>query len=133
VSDHGAVDIVYTTGPGRDSPSAWARLPDQRDGSKAELRGDPGLGPDGHSWSVCTPEHAVEAARAFEEVKAKLRAGQPQRLVVGVGHGTCTCEGAAFEYTFNVEHELREAGLRDLAEVVYLTNEHELGDFGVVE
>jgi hypothetical protein len=29
----------------------------------------------------------------------------------------CTCEGAAFEYTFNVEHELRTRGLRDLADV----------------
>ncbi|HEX5331268.1 MAG TPA: hypothetical protein VFW79_01350 [Cellulomonas sp.] len=62
---------------------------------------------------------------------AKLRAGERQRLVIGVGHGTCTCEGAAFEYAFNVEHELRAHGVRELAEVVYLTNEYELGDFGV--
>ena len=48
-----------------------------------------------------------------------------------MGHGTCTCEGAAFEYVFNVDHELREAGVRDLARVVYLTNEAALGDFGV--
>ena len=60
-----------------------------------------------------------------------MRAGQRQTLVVGIGHGTCTCEGAAFEYTFNVEHELRQAGVRDMADVVYLTNEYELGDFGV--
>ena len=36
--------------------------------------------------------------------------------------------------TFNTlvfDHELREAGVRDLARVVYLTNENELGDFGV--
>jgi sulfide:quinone oxidoreductase len=48
-----------------------------------------------------------------------------------MGHGTCTCEGAAFEYVFNVDHGLREAGVRDLARVVYLTNEAALGDFGV--
>ena len=48
-----------------------------------------------------------------------------------MGHGTCTCEGAAFEYAFNVDHELRQAGVRDMADVVYLTNENELGDFGV--
>ena len=29
--------------------------------------------------------------------------------------------GAAFEYTFNVEHELRIRGLRDLADVIYLS------------
>ncbi len=91
----------------------------------------PGLGPDGHSWSVCTAEHAAAAADAFDQVVTKLKAGEKQRLVVGTGHGTCTCEGAAFEYTFNVEHTLRTAGVRDLAEIVYLTNEYELGDFGV--
>ena len=60
-----------------------------------------------------------------------MRAGQRQTIVVGTGHGTCTCEGAAFEYAFNVEHELRQAGVRDMADLVYLTNEYELGDFGV--
>ena len=73
----------------------------------------------------------MQAARALDGVIGKLRAGQRQTLVIGVGHGMCTCEGAAFEYTFNVEHELRTRGLRDLADVIYLSNEYELGDFGV--
>ena len=100
-------------------------------GPKLNFAATPGLGPDGHTVSVCTPSHAVEAAHKLAEVIAKLKAGTPQTLVIGVGHGTCTCEGAAFEYTFNVEHELRAAGVRDLAKIVYLTNEYELGDFGV--
>ena len=100
-------------------------------GPKLNFAATPGLGPDGHTVSVCTPSHAIEAATELKEVIAKMKNGLRQRLVIGVGHGTCTCEGAAFEYAFNVEHELREAGVRDLAEVVYLTNEFELGDFGV--
>jgi sulfide:quinone oxidoreductase len=100
-------------------------------GPKLNFAATPGLGPDGNSLSVCTPGHAVQAARALAGVIEKLRAGQRQTLVIGVGHGMCTCEGAAFEYTFNVEHELRTRGLRDLADVVYLSNEYELGDFGV--
>ncbi|KAA1429963.1 MULTISPECIES: NAD(P)/FAD-dependent oxidoreductase [Mycobacteriaceae] len=100
-------------------------------GPKLNFAATPGLGPDGHSWSVCTAAHAAETAKAFNQVVAKLKTGQKQRLVIGVGHGTSTCEGAAFEYTFNVEHMLRAAGVRDLAEVIYLTNEYELGDFGV--
>jgi sulfide:quinone oxidoreductase len=100
-------------------------------GPKLNFAATPGLGPDGHTASVCTPAHAIQAAGEFKDVIAKLKSGVHQTLVIGVGHGTCTCEGAAFEYTFNVEHELREAGVRDLAEVVYLTNEYELGDFGV--
>jgi len=100
-------------------------------GPKLNFAATPGLGPDGNSLSVCTPGHAEQAARALDGVIEKLRAGQRQTLVIGVGHGMCTCEGAAFEYTFNVEHELRTRGLRDLADVIYLSNEYELGDFGV--
>ena len=100
-------------------------------GPRLNFAATPGLGPGGHSYSVCTAAHAVEAAEALDRVIARLKAGEKQRLVIGVGHGTCTCEGAAFEYAFNVEHTLRAAGVRDLAEVVYLTNEYELGDFGV--
>jgi sulfide:quinone oxidoreductase len=100
-------------------------------GPKLNFAATPGLGPDANSLSVCTPPHAVAAAQRFAEVIQRLKAGERQRLIVGVGHGTCTCEGAAFEYCFNVEHELRMAGVRELADVTYLTNEYELGDFGV--
>ncbi|BBY38378.1 hypothetical protein MMAN_25120 [Mycobacterium mantenii] len=39
---------------------------------------------------------------ALDLVVAKLKAGEKQRLVIGVEHGTgtCTCEGAAFECAF---------------------------------
>ena len=80
---------------------------------------------------MCTAGHAIEAADRLAQAIEKMRAGQRQTIVVGTGHGTCTCEGAAFEYAFNVEHELRQAGVRDMADLVYLTNEYELGDFGV--
>ena len=90
-----------------------------------------GLGPDGHSLSVCTAKHAEQTAAAFEIVLERMRGGQRQVLVIGTSHGTCTCEGAAFEYVFNVEHEIRAAGLRHMADIIYLSNEHELGDFGV--
>ncbi len=100
-------------------------------GPKLNFAATEGLGPDGHTVSVCTSGHAVEAASALTEIIAKLKTGARQRLAIGVGHGTCTCEGAAFEYTFNVEHELRAAGVRDFADIYYITNEYELGDFGV--
>lgn len=100
-------------------------------GPKLNFGATPGLGPDGYTVSVCTAGHATEAATRLAESIAKMKNGERQRIVVGMGHGTCTCEGAAFEYTFNVEHELREAGVRDLADLIYFTNENELGDFGV--
>jgi len=100
-------------------------------GPKLNFGATPGLGPDGHTWSVCTAGHAIETAKAFEEVIAKLKTGQHQTLLIGMGHGTCTCQGAAFEYTFNVEHELVKEGVRDNADVIYITNENQLGDFGM--
>ena len=51
--------------------------------------------------------------------------------MIGTGHGMCTCQGAAFEYIYNVDHVLREAGVRDKARIVWLSNEYELGDFGM--
>ena len=100
-------------------------------GPKLNFAATPGLGPDGNSWSVCTAGHAEQTAKELAQVIAKLKAGSPQTLLIGMGHGTCTCQGAAFEYTFNVEHELVKAGVRDKAEVVYITNENQLGDFGM--
>ena len=100
-------------------------------GPKLNFAATPGLGPDGHTVSVCTFGHATEAAKSLKEVIAAMKAGKRQSLAVGVGHGTCTCEGAAFEYAFNVEHEIRAAGVREMAEITYITNEYELGDFGV--
>jgi len=100
-------------------------------GPKLNFGATPGLGPEGNSYSVCTAAHATETAKHLQAAIDRLKAGEHLRFVVGTGHGTCTCEGAAFEYTFNVDHVLREQGVRDKAEVVYLTNEAQLGDFGV--
>lgn len=100
-------------------------------GPKLNFGAVPGLGPGGHSLSVCTAGHAREAAAALAASIERMRRGERQTLLVGTSHGLCTCEGAAFEYVFNVEHEVRAAGVRDLADIIYLSNEHELGDFGV--
>lgn len=100
-------------------------------GPKLNFGATPGLGPDGNSVSVCTAGHAVEANKALHAVIDKLKAGQRQTILTGMGHGTCTCQGAAFEYTFNVEHELVKEGVRDKADVIYITNEARLGDFGM--
>lgn len=131
-ASRGAVDIEYTD-PGRAGQTERLRYDYliNATGPKLRFEATEGMGPDGFTTSVCTAEHATEAAEELQRAIAVLKTGKPQTLVVGMGHGTCTCEGAAFEYVFNVDHELREAGVRDLARVVYLTNEAELGDFGV--
>ena len=100
-------------------------------GPKLNFGAVPGLGPDANSLSVCTARHAEQTAAELNAAIERMRKGERQTIVVGTSHGTCTCEGAAFEYVFNVEHEIRSRGLRHMADIVYLSNEHELGDFGV--
>ncbi len=91
----------------------------------------PGLGPEANSHSVCTADHAAAAAAALDVSVERMRRGERQQFLVGVGHGTCTCEGAAFEYIVNLEFELRARKVRDRAEITWITNEYELGDFGM--
>lgn len=91
-----------------------------------------GLGPDqGYTVSVCTAHHAQQANERLQSVIEDMRRGAHKTLVIGTGHGTCTCQGAAFEYIYNVDHVLREAGVRDKARLVWISNEYELGDFGM--
>ncbi|WP_341578493.1 NAD(P)/FAD-dependent oxidoreductase [Microbacterium schleiferi] len=132
-SPQGAVDIEYTE-PGRDGQTERVRYDFliNATGPALDFAATPGLGPDaGYTASVCTPGHAVDAAARLDAAIERARTGEKLRLVVGVGHGRCTCEGAAFEYAFNVEQKLEQEGVRDNTEVVYLSNEPELGDFGV--
>ncbi len=84
-----------------------------------------------HTVSVCTADHAVHANNELRNCIEKMRKGEKQTILIGMGHGMCTCQGAAFEYIFNVEHTLKEEGVRDMAEIVFLTNESFLGDFGM--
>ncbi len=100
-------------------------------GPKLNFGATEGLGPDGHSLSVCTETHAAHTARALDEAVARMRRGERQRFLVGTGHGGCTCQGAAFEYIVNLEFELRARKVRDKAEITWISNEYELGDFGM--
>lgn len=100
-------------------------------GPKLNFSATEGLGPGHHTVSVCTPGHAVEAAAQFKSLVQCMQRGERCCFVVGTGHGMCTCEGAAFEYVVNLEFELRRHGVRDKAQVILLTNEYELGDFGM--
>lgn len=100
-------------------------------GPKLNFEATPGLGPEKNSLSVCTYSHADQTARALAESIARMKRGEKQTLLIGTGHGSCTCQGAAFEYLFNLEFELRRQQVRDKARIVWISNEVELGDFGV--
>jgi len=101
-------------------------------GPKLNFAATPGLGPEeGNTVSVCTYQHAEEANRKLQTSIQRMKEGEKLNLVFGTGHGMCTCQGAAFEYLFNVDHELRKAGVRENAKILWISNEYELGDFGM--
>ncbi len=105
-------------------------------GPKLNFDATPGLG-DGngqmgnYTVSVCTADHAVHAAHELDECIKKMKDGKEQTFLIGTGHGLCTCQGAAFEYIFNIEHKLKEEGVRDKANLIWISNESFLGDFGM--
>ncbi|MBA1433244.1 MAG: FAD-dependent oxidoreductase [Epsilonproteobacteria bacterium] len=104
-------------------------------GPKLNFGATPGLGEGSqlgeHTVSVCTANHAVHASEKLAEAIEKMKGGTRQKFLIGTGHGMCTCQGAAFEYIFNIEHELRKAGVRDMADMKWISNESFLGDFGM--
>ena len=104
-------------------------------GPKLNFGATPGLGEGSqmgeHTVSVCTADHAVHASHELDACIEKMKNGEKQRFLVGTGHGLCTCQGAAFEYIFNIEHKLKQHGVRDMAEITWISNESSLGDFGM--
>jgi len=104
-------------------------------GPKLNFGATPGLGDANglgeFTVSVCTADHAVHANEEFQKCIQKMKQGERQKFLIGTGHGMCTCQGAAFEYIFNIEHEVKKAGARDMADIKWISNESFLGDFGV--
>lgn len=100
-------------------------------GPKLNFGATEGLGPGKNTVSVCSYDHAAHAWEKLQEAFEKMKNGQKQRFVIGTGHPMATCQGAAFEYILNVAYEIRKRNLSDMADLLWLTNEFELGDFGM--
>ena len=83
-------------------------------------------------YSVCTYDHATHASDALHELISQIKKSNKKvKILIGTGHAKATCQGAAFEYILNVEKELQKHKVRDKAEVIWISNEYELGDFGM--
>jgi sulfide:quinone oxidoreductase len=100
-------------------------------GPKLNFAATEGLGPDKFSNSVCTYGHAEKAWENLQIALDKMAKGEKQRFVIGTGHAMATCQGAAFEYILNVAFEINKRKLNDKAEITWITNEYEVGDFGM--
>ncbi|NHN26266.1 NAD(P)/FAD-dependent oxidoreductase [Flavobacterium jejuense] len=84
------------------------------------------------AYSVCTYDHAEHAWEGLHAIIKQLKTTDGKlKILIGTGHSKATCQGAAFEYILNVEKELVKHGVRDKAEITWISNEYKLGDFGM--
>jgi sulfide:quinone oxidoreductase len=85
----------------------------------------PGLGPDGHTQSVCHVDHAEKAERAVE---ALMMSGGP--AIIGAVQGA-SCYGPAYEFAFILETALRRKKVRDRVPMTFVTPEPYIGHLGL--
>jgi sulfide:quinone oxidoreductase len=101
-------------------------------GPNLYFEGTPGLGPrNGYTNSICWLGEAAQCSNAYMEIVERMDHGEKVKIVVGTGHPMCTCQGAAFEYLMNIHRDLVKRRIRDKAELLWLSNEVALGDFGI--
>ncbi|MDE2199774.1 MAG: NAD(P)/FAD-dependent oxidoreductase [Rhodospirillales bacterium] len=85
----------------------------------------PGLGPAGHTQSVCETGHAEQAYGAMERLCAS-----PGPVVIGAVQGA-SCFGPAYEFAFILDTELRKRRLRDQVPMTFVTAEPYIGHLGL--
>jgi len=100
-------------------------------GPKLNFEATEGLGPDKNTVSVCSYDHASHAYTEFKKSVELMKQGKKQKFLIGTGHAMATCQGAAFEYALNIAYEIKKLKLSHLAEITWISNEYELGDFGM--
>jgi sulfide:quinone oxidoreductase len=131
-TNKGYVTIKYVTGNLKDKEeNVEYDFLINATGPKLNFAATEGLGPDKFSCSVCTYQHATHAWENLQKCFKKMEAGEKQRILIGTGHPLATCQGAAFEYSLNIAFEINKRKLNHMAELTWISNEYELGDFGM--
>ena len=85
----------------------------------------PGLGPEGHTASVCHIDAALKAEEAVRQLIAK-----PGPVIIGAVQGA-SCFGPAYEFLFILETALRRARVRDRVPMTFVTSEPYIGHLGL--
>ncbi|MDG2394785.1 FAD/NAD(P)-binding oxidoreductase [Candidatus Thioglobus sp.] len=86
----------------------------------------PGLGPKGHSISICTTAHAKIASSEWEVFCNN--GGGP--IVVGAVQGA-SCFGPAYEFATIMDTDLKKRGIRDKCPITFITAEPYIGHLGL--
>ncbi len=84
-----------------------------------------GLGPDGHTQSICTLGHAEAAYEQWQDFIQS-----PGPIVVGAAQGA-SCFGPAYEFAMIMDTALRRARIRDQVPITFVTSEPYIGHLGL--
>ncbi len=85
----------------------------------------PGLGPKGHTQSVCTHGHAEQAWSEYQKFVES-----PGPIVVGAAAGA-SCFGPAYESAMILDTDLRRRKIRDRVPMTFVTAEPYIGHMGL--
>ncbi|MDH5591371.1 MAG: NAD(P)/FAD-dependent oxidoreductase [Gammaproteobacteria bacterium] len=84
-----------------------------------------GLGPEGHTESICTIEHAEKAYESWQNFVKN-----PGPIVVGAVQGA-SCYGPSYEFAMIMNRALRKAKIRDQVPMTFVTAEPYIGHLGL--
>ncbi|MGB5541286.1 MAG: FAD/NAD(P)-binding oxidoreductase [Gammaproteobacteria bacterium] len=85
----------------------------------------PGSGPDGHTVSICTIDHAEKAHADYEKLLEN-----PGPVIVGA-MPFASCFGPAYEYAFIMDSDLRKRRMRNKIPMTLVTSEPYIGHLGL--
>ena len=85
----------------------------------------PGLGPEGHTQSVCAVDHAEKSGQAWSAFVES-----PGPIVVGAVQGA-SCYGPAYEFAMIMDTDLRRRKIRDRVPMTFVTAEPYIGHLGL--
>ena len=94
-------------------------------GPKLAFQEISGLGPDHHTHSVCTLDHAEKARDAFLAFM-----DNPGPIVVGAAQGV-SCFGPAYEVALLLDRALRRRRIRHKVPMTFITSEPYIGHLGL--
>ncbi|PLY17258.1 MAG: pyridine nucleotide-disulfide oxidoreductase [Sedimenticola sp.] len=84
-----------------------------------------GAGPEGHTQSICTVDHALNAYEAYKGILE-----EPGPVIIGA-MPFASCFGPAYEFSFIMDADLRKRKMRDRVPMTYVTSEPYIGHLGL--
>ncbi|HSB24057.1 MAG TPA: FAD-dependent oxidoreductase [Burkholderiaceae bacterium] len=85
----------------------------------------PGSGPQGHTQSICTTDHAEHALNEYRRFVQS-----PGPAIIGAMPGA-SCFGPAYEFTFIFSRDLQKRKIRHKVPITFVTSEPYIGHLGL--